>query len=98
MTIAKVNPRSIQIVWSPPPSWVVPGIIRHYNLSYRLLNISDSEIISVEHDETSYTIDGLTPCSFYEINISAFTVSTGPSYTLFVLTDETGLYLVCVII
>lgn len=71
----------------------VPGIIRYYNLSYRLSNISDSDIISLtlNQDEKPYTISGLNPYSLYEVNISAFTVSTGPAYTIFVMTDEAGL-------
>ncbi len=92
MTIDENNATSIKLLWSPPPLWAVPGIIRYYNLSYRVLNISDSEITSLAHVETSYTIAGLTPYTLYEINISAFTVSTGPQYTLFVMTDEAGLY------
>ena len=93
MTIIAVNARSVHLRWSPPPLWTVPGIIRYYNLSYRLLNISNSEIITKAHDEMSYNIAELNPYSFYEINISAFTVSTGPQYTLFVMTDEAGLYI-----
>ena len=91
VTLVQVNGTSINLLWSPPSLSAVPGIIRFYNLSYRLLNISNSEIATLEHDETTYTIDGLSPYSFYEVNISAFTVSTGPAYTLFVLTSETGL-------
>lgn len=94
VTLVEVNGTSINFLWSPPPLSAVPGIIRFYNLSYRLLNISNSEITTLEHDETAYTIEGLNPYSFYEINISAFTVSTGPAYTLFVLTSETGLCLI----
>lgn len=93
VTLLEVNGTSIKLLWSPPPLSAVPGIIRFYNLSYRLLNDSNLEITKLEHDETTYTIEGLNPYSFYEINISAFTVSTGPAFTLFVLTSEAGLCL-----
>ncbi|XP_028392900.1 uncharacterized protein LOC114517402 [Dendronephthya gigantea] len=88
VTIVELTASSIKLQWSPPEPSAVPGIIRFYNLTYRLLNTSDSEITSLTEDETSYTIVGLRAYSYYLINISAFTVSIGPTRSLYILTNE----------
>ena len=70
----------------------MPGIIRYYNISYRVLNISDSEEVevSVPAGSTSYLIQDLTGLMLCEINVTAITVKAGPSKMINVLTNEGG--------
>ena len=97
VTLVDVQARSIELLWSPPPAHAVPGILRFYNVSYRLLNVSNSEIEDLTREQTSYTINDLNPYSLYELNISAFTVASGPAYSVVVMTSEAGLYLIYVV-
>ena len=70
----------------------MPGNLRYYNISYRVLNISDSEVVelSVPGSATSYSIDGLTGLMLCEINITAITIDSGPAHTLSAITLEGG--------
>ena len=78
----------------------MPGILRYYNISYRVLNISDSEVVELTapSNRTSYSIEGLTGLMLCEINITAFTIGAGPSQTIRVLTHEGGGFLLQVIV
>ena len=78
--------------WLPPNESAVPGIIRNYIFSYRILNESSSGITSLtlKASTLKYVIDGLFALSWVQINISAFTVSSGPEQTIMALTDEGG--------
>ena len=64
------------------------------------MNISDSETISLtlSGDDRSRTLSGLTPYSLYQVNISAFTVSTGPSHSVFVMTEQAGSSMISVVL
>ena len=90
VSVTQITTSSIQLEWLPPPD--VPGIIRYYNISYRVLNISNSEEVevSVSSDSTSYLIQELTGLMLCEINVSAITVKPGPSEMIKVLTNEGG--------
>ena len=70
----------------------MPGVLRYYNISYRVLNISDSEVVelSVPAATTTHLIDGLTGLLLCEINVTAYTVDVGPAQTIRVITDEGG--------
>ena len=87
-----VTNSTIDLGWSPPPSNLVPGLIRRYNLTYRNLNYTD-ERVTEEHFEpsvTSYTMENLIGLTLYEVNVTATTVLPGPWATLYVLTLERG--------
>ena len=88
--VAQVTTSSIQLEWQPPEN--VPGNLRYYNISYRVLNISDSEVVelSVPGSATSYSIDGLTGLMLCEINITAITIDAGPSQAIRAITPEGG--------
>ncbi|XP_028409028.1 uncharacterized protein LOC114531613 isoform X2 [Dendronephthya gigantea] len=90
VSAAQVTTSSIQIKWFPPPKSAVPGILRYYNISYRVLNISDSEVVelSVPVSTTTHLIEGLTGLLLCEINVTAYTVDVGPVQTIRVITNE----------
>ena len=83
-----VTTSSILLEWQRPA--VVPGMLRYYNISYRVLNISDSEVVelSMPGSATSYLIDDLTGLMLCEINITAVTIDAGPVETVRAMTLE----------
>jgi hypothetical protein len=92
VTVENVDVNEIELSWSPPNVSAVPGILRYYNFSYRILNDSSSEMTShsLANTTLTYTVTNLLGLSLVQINISAFTVASGPVYTLMVLTEEGG--------
>ena len=92
VTVLNFNITAIELSWLPPNESAVPGIVRYYNLSYRIMNDSRSEIttISVESSTLTYTIADLTAFSLVQINITAFTVASGPVHTMMAMTEEGG--------
>ena len=90
MTVENFNVTAIELGWLPPKESAVPGIVRYYNLSYRIMNDSRSEIttISVEGSTLTYTVAGLTGLTLVQFNISAFTVASGPVHTIMAMTEE----------
>ena len=92
ITFVDVTTFSMKVLWSPPPAYSVPGIIRYYNLTYRVLNYSDFEIVSRSFpgNVTSYVLEGLTGLLQCEVNITAFTVRSGPMSTTIAFTAEGG--------
>ncbi len=70
----------------------MPGILRNYNITYRVLNVSDSKVIelSLSSSTTSYLIEDLTGLMLCEINITAITIGAGPTQTIRAITREGG--------
>lgn len=83
---------TITVQWFPPPSDSVPGIIRWYNLTYRNLNGSDSNVKTLQFDAivTSHKLENLAGLTLYEINVTAFTILPGPWSSTLAITDEGG--------
>ncbi len=92
VAVVNVNVTDIELSWLPPNVSDTNGILRYYNLSYRVLNDSSSEIISLSLVNTTlrHVISNLLGLSLVQINISAFTIGSGPVQTIMVLTEEGG--------
>ena len=88
----QITESSIELQWSSPPFYSVPGIIRQYNLTYRNLNYTDDHFTQLNFDATvtSHTIENLIGLTLYEINITSSTIIFGPWDSIRVLTKEGG--------
>ncbi|XP_044169231.1 receptor-type tyrosine-protein phosphatase F-like isoform X1 [Acropora millepora] len=93
------GPRSIFIEWSPVPETYLHGILRGYYLYYKkgisrarrfAIDSGVVKTISVNKTARSLEVKGLTPFTFYEVWVTAYTnVGYGPaSKPLTVITDE----------
>ena len=89
-----VNSTAITVTWEEP---VTPnGVIRGYNISYSLPDSGDEVVINVEPIVRTVTVGDLSPFTFYEFTVAAFTIEMGPGETVSVTTDQAGLWTACV--
>ena len=72
--------------WSEPDT--PNGIVRQYIISY---NQSGSDVINVTGTDRAVTIGDLSPFTFYEFTVVAFTIRAGSGANDTARTEEAGL-------
>ena len=84
-----VSPDSIFLAWLPPPMANWNGIIREYRINITEMETDRELYFSTA--ATSITVPLLHPHYTYECIISAYTIATGPSAEIVVMTHEDGM-------
>ncbi|NP_001164709.1 neogenin [Saccoglossus kowalevskii] len=80
ITMVPQSTSSIMIYWDPPPLSARNGAIIGYKLRSKQEGSRRSSVITVDGAVNSYSLDGLSKDTRYEIRMSAMTVNgTGPS-------------------
>ena len=92
-----IDSNTIFLSWSPPLPQNQNGIIRQYIIKItEILSNSTSTNYSTNN---SITINSLHPNYYYNISVSAVTISSGPfSQPITIKTDEASRFLLCVVI
>ena len=84
-----LNSSHVYLMWSPPPSDQINGIIQGYQISVTELETGDMFQYTTLYNET--TFGDLHPHYDYNFSIAAFTVvGYGPTTFVVVRTDEAG--------
>ena len=90
LVVSNLEPRSFHADWAPPPIEATNGILRKYTVNIIDLNSGAERII--ETHNTSLKIHNAHPHTVYSVSVSAFTVRSGPSVTLEILTPQDGMW------
>lgn len=78
--INKASSTTIPVKWSHIPQQYVHGILRGYNIYYKLVRLADKPVsgapyerVTVRANETTVTLKNLESFAVYEISIAGFT-------------------------
>ena len=87
-----LNSTHIYLMWNPPPSDQINGIIQGYTISVTELETGNMFQYTTSYNET--TIGALHPHYNYNFSIAAFTVAGyGPITFVIVRTSEAGSFI-----
>ena len=88
-SVSVVMSRSLSLIWNPPPLEDQNGVIIHYRINVTVLD--SMEMFQLLSDNSSITVNSLTPYTTYNFTIAAETgVGVGPfngAYTVMTATD-----------
>ena len=86
-----IDSTSLYLSWTAPPLDQQNGLIRRYDLI--LTELDTGAVFSFSTARTNFTATQLHPDYSYQIEVSAFTIGSGPrSPPLVLQTDEDGEY------
>lgn len=77
-----MNATAVTVQWTKPDT--ANGIITRYIIRY------NTSMFNVSDNTTSVTVGDLLPFTFYEFEVSAFTIEEGPNVSVTVRTNEAG--------
>ena len=88
LTGVNTSSTSLLISWGPPPDPDRNGIIRAYNISYRLTSQDDSVYSDRVTNETMIELQSLEKFRQYTVVVRPYTIGAGPETSVIVLTDS----------
>ena len=88
LTGVNTSSTSLLISWGPPPGPDRNGIIRAYNISYRLTSQDDSVYSDRVTNETMIELQSLEKFRRYTVVVRPYTIGAGPETSVIVRTDS----------
>ena len=82
--VSNVSSTSLVVTWDPPPRYQIHGIIRHYSIRYRKINLNSDDanltawkFVSVDSSMRSTILSHLVKWAFYSVQVNAVTIKNG---------------------